>query len=67
MAKRNQFQMDGKVEVVMKKITSYDDYLKMIQSARKKGWKIQAYEIDFYNDNLKQQNLIENENNESKN
>lgn len=41
------------VEVVMKKTVSYEEYLKMIDSAKKKGWKIQAYEIDFYNDELK--------------
>lgn len=54
MAKKTEFPSEGKVEVVMKKIITYEEYQKMILSAHKKGWRIQAYEVGFYNDSLKQ-------------
>ena len=40
------------VEVVIRKKITYKEYLKIIESTKRRGWSIQAYKIGFYSDGL---------------
>lgn len=47
----SQIQPNEIVEVEMIKNMSYSEYMKMYQSAKQKGWRIQAFQVGFRNKN----------------
>jgi len=41
------------IEVVMRKKMTFGEYMKMLQSAKSKGWEVQSYQVGFYSNGLK--------------
>ena len=44
---KSQLPSETEIEVKMTKQMEYGDYLKMFQQAKKKRWKVEAFQIGF--------------------